>query len=134
MIIFSPPLMVLGAGLVPDCNTGEVIKIPAVVVNGVVTVPEKYEYKNPCDFNAVMDIINKVINFLLVYLVTPLFALILVYVGWLYLSASGNQENVTRAKKILRNAVIGFVIALAAWLVVKTILTTLGFNGPMFLS
>lgn len=107
-------------GLVPVCNTK---------VNSTTGA-----FDDPCDFNMVMAIINKVINYLLVYLVTPLFALILVYVGWLYLSASGSSENVTKAKKILRNAVIGFVIALAAWLIVKTILTTLGFTGPMFLS
>lgn len=136
-IIFTPPVMVLGAGLVPDCNTGPVIKIPAETktVDGkeIIITPEKYEYENPCDFNAVMAIINKVINFLLITLATPLFALILIYVGWLYLSAGGSSENVTKAKKILKNALIGYVIALAAWLIVKTILTTLGFTGPMFL-
>lgn len=115
-IIFTPPIMVLGAGLVPDCN---------IIVNGVMT--------KPCDFNSLMTLINSVINFLLITLATPLFALILIYVGWLYLSSGGSSENVTKAKKILKNAFIGYVIALAAWLIVKTILTTLGFTGPMFL-
>lgn len=110
-IIFSSPVMVLGAGLVPDCN---------VVVDGVMT--------KPCDFNSLMTLINTVINFLLITLATPLFALILIYVGWLYLSAGGSSENVTKAKKILKNALIGYVIALAAWLIVKTILVTLGFQ------
>lgn len=123
-IIFTPPVMVLGAdnvkfnGLVPVCNT---------ITNN------QGGFDDPCDFNMLMAIINTVINFLLITLATPLFALILIYVGWLYLSAGGSSENVTKAKKILKNALIGYVIALAAWLIVKTILTTLGFTGPMFL-
>jgi hypothetical protein len=137
-IIFTPPIMVLGAPLVPACNTGDVKTIPAVTgkdTSGktIIIVPEKYEYANPCDFNTLMTLINNVINFLLITLATPLFALILIYVGWLYLSSGGSSENVTKAKKILKNAFIGYVIALAAWLIVKTILTTLGFTGPMFL-
>jgi len=68
IIIFSPPLLVLGAGLVPDCNT-------KVDING--------GFSDPCNFNKLMELVNTIINFLLVYLATPLFALILVYVGWL---------------------------------------------------
>lgn len=107
-------------GLVPECNSG-------------VIDPKTKNYSNACDFNMVILIINNVINFLLVTLATPLFALILVYVGWLYLSDMGSSENITHAKKILKNAVIGYVIALAAWLIVKTILTSLGFKGETFL-
>ena len=108
------------SGLVPKCNTG---KIDPVTKN----------YENPCDFNSLLGGVNKFINFVLITLATPLFALILIYVGWLYLSAGGSSENVTKAKQILKNALIGYIIALAAWLIVKTILTALNFTGPMFL-
>ena len=80
-----------------------------------------------------MKMINDIINFLLVKMATPLFALILIYVGWLYLSDMGSVENVSKAKKILKNALIGYIIALAAWLIVKTILSSLGYTGPLFL-
>lgn len=116
-IIIFTPLLVLGADpIVPKCN---------VVVDGVMT--------KPCDFNYLMTLINNVITFLLITLATPLFALILIYVGWLYISAGGSSENVTKAKKIFKNALIGYVIALAAWLIVKTILSTVGFKGDSFL-
>jgi len=105
-------------GLVPVCNT---------------IVDSKGGYCNPCNFNSLLGGVNKFINFVLITLATPLFALILIYVGWLYLSAGGSSENVTKAKKILKNALIGYIIALAAWLIVKTILTALNFTGPMFL-
>jgi hypothetical protein len=81
----------------------------------------------------VMHLINTVINFLLITLATPLFALIIIYVAWLYLSDMGNASNITKAKTIMKNAVFGYVIALAAWLIVKAILLSLNFKGPMFL-
>jgi len=102
-------------GLVPVCNTGEIDPVTG-------------NYKNPCDFNMVMALINKIINFLLITLATPLFALITIYVGWLYLSDMGSTENVKKAKKIFKNVFIGYIIALAAWLIVKTILVTVGFD------
>jgi hypothetical protein len=112
IIIFSFPFAIFAAGgIVPSC--GE-------VVDGVIT--------SPCDFNYLLDLVNSVINFVLVTLATPLFALILIYVAWLYLSDMGSAENVTKAKKILKNAIIGYIIALAAWLIVKTILMSVGFN------
>lgn len=123
-IIFAPVFLVKAevkfSGLVPVCNT--------IVdkVNG--------GYTDPCDFNALMSGINNFITFLLVILATPLFALILVYVGWLYLSDRGSAENVKKAKTILKNAFFGYIIALAAWLIVKTILLSLGFKGNSFLS
>lgn len=111
VVVFSVPALVWGAGLVPDCGaTGE------------------------CGFNDFMELVNRVISFILITLATPLFALIIVYTGWLYFSAGGNSDNVNRAKKIFKNAFIGYVIALAAWLIVKTILAALGnTSGGQFL-
>ena len=107
-------------GLVPDCNSGAID-------------PNTKNYVNACDFDMIIKLINTVITFVLIKLATPLFALILIYVAWLYLSAGGSPENVTTAKKIFKNVVIGYIIALAAWLIVKTILAALGFKGDSFL-
>lgn len=126
VIIFAPSFLILEAkGLVPDCNT-----ILEVNKDGKYTGV----YKDACDFDALMKLINTVINFLLFVIATPLFALILVYVGWLYISSMGSPENITKSKTILKNAFLGYVIALAAWLIVKTILVSLGFEaGTKFL-
>ena len=120
IIIFSPSFFVLEArevqfkGLVPICNT--------------IVDTAKGGFSDPCDFNILLAFVNKMINFLLITMATPFFALILIYAGWLYLSDMGSAENIKKAKKILKNVIIGYIIALAAWLIVKTILTTLGFD------
>lgn len=124
-IIFSPLFLVRAApvefrGLVPVCNTQ------------VDTV--KGGFTDPCDFTMIIAFINNFISFLLFTLATPLFALILVYVGWLYLSDQGSSENKTKAKKILKNAFLGYIIALAAWIIVKFIFWAVDYQGTTYLS
>ena len=127
IIIFSPFFLVRASnssvkfnGLVPICNT---------------TIdPVKGGFTDPCDFSMAIALINNLISFVLFTLATPLFALILVYVGWLYLSDQGSSENKTKAKKILKNAFIGYVIALAAWIIVKFVLWAVGYEGTTYLS
>jgi hypothetical protein len=113
-IIISAPFFVSAAvgGLVPDCNTGP---IDAVTGN----------YKNPCNFNYAITLINNVIKFLLFTIATPLAAIAIAYAGFLLITSGGSSEKVTKAKTIATNLVIGYVIALAAWLIVHTIFTTL---------
>ena len=121
VIIFSIPLVSSAAGLVPDCNKGAIDNV-------------KGQYTVSCGFDQLILMINNIITYVLTFIITPIFALILVYVGFLYIGDMGSSENKNKAKKILKNAVIGFVIALAAWLIVKTILTSLGFTGTTFLA
>jgi len=102
-------------GIVPECNTGPIDDSPGGTG----------QYLKPCDFNFFMDLINRLIKFLLFVIATPLVALILMYTGYLYITSGGNAGQVEKVKHILLNAVVGYVIALAAWLVVNTITTTL---------
>lgn len=38
------------------------------------------------------------------------FLVLLLYAGWLWLTARGNEEQITKAKQIIMQAVIGFII------------------------
>ncbi len=126
------PIRVAYADLVPKCNTGElVLKLdvngkPATDTSGKLTGEKVYQ--NPCDFNGLLDMINNTIDFLLFTIATPLIALILCYAGFLLITSGGNSESRSKAKKIIKNVIIGYIIALTAWLVVHTILKTLGFD------
>ena len=122
LVIFSMlimPVFSFAAGLVPCTNTPD-------PVTGVVS--------DKCDFNALMTLINTVINFIFVSMVIPIAAIMFVYAGFLLVSSGGSSEARVRAKNIFTNAVIGLVIALAAWLLVKTILSVMGYNGAWIIS
>jgi hypothetical protein len=82
-----------------------------------------------CGFNELINLINKVINWLLFVVSLPLAAIIFTYAGFLLLFSGGDHHKVDTAKAIFKNVVFGLVLACAAWLIVHTILSTLGYNG-----
>lgn len=43
------------------------------------------------------------------------FLLLLIYAGWMWMTAGGNEERVKKAKRTLINAVVGLVLCLAAY-------------------
>ena len=108
------------SGIVPDC--GKVVTSIGADGKEVVTMA------NPCTFKDLIQLVNNVIKFLLFDIATPLIALILMYTGYLYLTAGGSSSQTEKVRHILFNAVIGYVVALAAWLIVKTILSSLNID------
>ncbi len=82
-----------------------------------------------CDFNTLMALVNMLINFVLYYMAIPIAAIMFVYAGFELVSSGGSTEKRGIAQKVFTNAVIGLIIAAAAWLIVKTLLSILGYNG-----
>ena len=87
--------------------------------------------KVPCDFNALMTLINRVMNFIL-YLSIPLAAISISYAGYLYISAVGDTGKIEEAHKIFGSVLKGFAFVLAGWLIVYTIMSAL--LGPNFMN
>lgn len=135
--------------IVPPCNTGplETVKGPddqplkKIGVDGKPILDKKQKeiltgeknYAEPCDFNHVILLINNVIQFLLFGIATPLAALAITYAGFLLLFSGGSSEAKTKAKNIIKNIVIGYIVALGAWLIVNTIFKTFGFKGETYM-
>jgi len=71
----------------------------------------------------VVDIVRRVLMFL--GLVT---VIIIIYAGYLWLTAGGNADQVNKAKKYLINAVIGVVIVLGAFVFTRLVVTMVGGN------
>ena len=84
---------------------------------------------HPCNFNALMELINTVIKFLLFDLALPIAAIMCAYAGFKLVISAGNSEERTSAKKIFTSAILGFIIAIAAWLIIETVLSILGYKG-----
>lgn len=78
-----------------------------------------------CDFNMLLLTINKFINFALTLIATPIMLFMLFKTAWEFFTAGGSTDQIKRAKQRLLAIVIGYVIALTAWLVIKTIIILL---------
>ena len=75
---------------------------------------------SPCDFNALMLLVNHVIDFLII-MAAPITAIVFTWAGFQYLF-SGGEGATESAKSMMVKTFWGFVIMLCAWLIVKTIL------------
>jgi len=86
----------------------------------------------PCDDNCgfldLMKLLNNIISFIFKFLALPLAALMFAYAGFVLVTSGGSSEARGQAKNIFLDAVIGLVLAAAAWLIVKTLLSIMGYK------
>ncbi|MFA6424320.1 MAG: hypothetical protein WCV83_03375 [Candidatus Magasanikbacteria bacterium] len=59
-------------------------------------------------------------------LVGTIFLVLTIYAGFLWMTASGNEEQVTKATDIIKMATIGLVIALAAYSITVFVVSRVG--------
>lgn len=97
------------------------------------TVDATGKITDACDFYALMALVNRVIHFVLFDMVIPIAAIMFAYAGFLMVTAGGEAAGArTKAKSIFTNVVLGLIIAVAAFLIIRTILSILGYNGSWF--
>jgi len=96
------------------------------------------ELKNPTAYEPAGDeglgnLLNNVINGITTAAGMLLF-LYLVYGGIMYMTASGDEKAVTKAKTIMTNALIGLVVVVCAYFIVQIFGRILGFPNIFDLS
>lgn len=69
----------------------------------------------------IVTIIGRIINIFLGFL-GVVFLVLMLYAGYLWMTAGGDAEKVAKAQKTIRNAVIGLVIIASAWAITSFIL------------
>lgn len=68
---------------------------------------------NPTPFTSVEAFIQGVLNVIMI-LATPIIVLVIMYSGFLYVTARGNAEQVKQATRSLTYAIIGAILILGA--------------------
>lgn len=69
--------------------------------------------------STVLNIIRWVLGIMTLIAVT-----LIIYAGFVWLTAAGNEDNVEKAKKIISAAVIGLIVILLAWAIVIFVANT----------
>lgn len=116
-VAFTPILA--GAASVIPC-TGSDVGPPQGETRSADAPPVK-----KCTFADYVTLGNNIINFLLFRFAAPFATLLFMWAGFLFMFKSSSAGEVTKAKGIFWNVVIGFVVALAAVLIIKVILAGL---------
>jgi hypothetical protein len=81
-----------------------------------------------CNFGQLMLLIDNVIKFVLFKMAVPIAAIMFAYAGFELVASGGSTEKRGIAKKVFTNTALGLIIAVAAWLIVKTVLSILGYK------
>jgi hypothetical protein len=79
----------------------------------------------PCTICHFFVLIKRIIDFLTTTIAFPLLALMIVVGGIMFLTSSGSEKQLTKAKEILKAAAIGILIVLCAWVIIDTVITLL---------
>ena len=120
--IAAPPTLQVMSGTMPTIDTSKYAG--SIVTCG--TSPGNSDIANRCTFTSLMALINKIIG-ILVFIIAPAIAAVsMAYGGFLYMT-SGGGEGVGKAKSILIDAFVGWLIAFAAWIIIKFIMVQLGY-------
>lgn len=85
-----------------------------------------------CHFEDLVELAQNIVNFLIaaaVFLAVILFT----YAGFLYVTAAGDTGKVAKAHSVFRYTITGFIIVLAAWLIVNFIVTITGADSRFIL-
>lgn len=107
VLVFATPLLAFGQG----GNSG--------------LVPCGTDSTNQCSFEDLIILANNVIDFLIFNLAAPLAGIVMAIAGIMMFTAGGNEAQLSKAKSIFGYVVIGILIALSAWLIVKAIVSVL---------
>lgn len=104
----------------------EAVLVPCGVTDDQVLLTNP-TYGEPCTFTHFMFMINKIITFVIMDLALPIAAIMFAYAGFVLVTAPGDESR-TKAKNIFLNTLIGLILAVGAWLIVKTFLSFAGYK------
>ena len=68
------------------------------------------------------SLVLRIVNFFLLFL-GFLCVLFIIYAGFLYVTSATNEDNVSQAKDIMKNAFIGILVIMLSYAIVNTVLS-----------
>jgi hypothetical protein len=82
------------------------------------------ELVNPFKGDSIQDLLKTIVNDILIPVGGVVAVIMIIYAGFLYVTARGNDTKITEAKNALTWAVIGAAILLGAWVISEAISAT----------
>lgn len=118
MMIFIAPILVLAAPEGGDSGSGEGGDSGAGTSMNI-------KIDNPFKQDTIKGLIETIVNDILLPIGGVVAVLMIIYAGFLFVTARGNEAQITKAKDALLYAVIGAAILLGAWVISQAITTTI---------
>jgi hypothetical protein len=87
---------------------------------------------NKCDLGSVMHLLNNLITLMIKFLLFPVAVALFMYAGYKYIVAQGNPSKKADVKKMIGHFLLGVLLMLCAWLIVKTVLVMVGYTDQLY--
>lgn len=81
-----------------------------------------------CDFNSLINTINRVVNFLIFFIAFPVAGVVIAWAGVLLITSGGSASKKEYAKSVVWHVIAGIVVALLSWAIIKLILIVFGYT------
>lgn len=94
-----------------------------VLLSTMPAAAQGVQLKNPMAVNSIQELLEALIGIIIVF-ATPIIIFFIVYAGFLYVTARGNEQTITQANRALLYAIIGGLLILGAFALI-TIITNL---------
>ena len=111
-------LSLMPAVTLAQTEVGELIQNQLQPIENVYSPDEAVDAKTFS--RAIAEIIRVILGFLGI-----IFVVLIIYAGFTWMTAAGNEEKITKAKKIMVSAIIGTAIILAAYAITFFVISEL---------
>lgn len=109
----NPPNNTDGSAANPPTDTGgTAVNPPNTQGSGQLT--------NPLNSTSIIDFLDAILDIILIFAL-PIIVFFIIYAGFLFVTARGNEQQITTARRALTWAVVGGVIVLGANALVEVI-------------
>jgi hypothetical protein len=95
-------------------NMKSILVLSILVLFSAVTVSAATTLENPTSFRSIQDLVANMLK-LMVMVAIPIITLFMVYAGFKFVLAQGNEEELATAKRNFFYVVLGSIFILGAW-------------------
>ena len=88
--------------------------------------------EGPLQFNTLGEIVSRVVNFFLIPISGVILLLVFIWAGYDFMTSEGNPEKIKSAQAKITTGIIGMVLLVLAFLIVKVVELILGIKTGIF--
>jgi hypothetical protein len=88
--------------------------------------------EGPLKFNTLGEIVSRVVNLFLIPIAGVILLLVFIWAGYDFMTSEGNPEKIKSAQAKITTGVIGLVLLVSAFLIVKLVELIFGIKSGIF--
>ncbi|MEO5646057.1 MAG: hypothetical protein ABIO57_03260 [Candidatus Paceibacterota bacterium] len=85
-----------------------------------------------CDLNSLLQLANNIMSFFFNTILLPLVIIMIMYLGYSYIAAMGKPGQHAKLGSMAKHLVLGLLLMLCAWVIVRTIISVLGYHDDLY--